>query len=157
VPKEFGAALDSVESEGHTLAEYIRDANEVYRGRHEMAADLPVVPGAGMPVAIRQTVRRFVAGDGISLKKVKVLWRKLPADRAFEVDRDNLELRINSRYRDAIDRSRSGSSTDAGPFKALLFLLLQDEFSRRRSSAARAKALDLINASLLAALKKEPE
>jgi hypothetical protein len=151
VPPEFLVALDAVTSGGTTMASYIRDANEVYRGADE-EKDLPVVPGKGVPSHTRRVLRRAIAGKEKLVRTVRVRWTRLPKDKVFEIDREAMELKLNTQYRAAMV---DGTGSDASLSKVLLFLLLRAEFDRLRVREKQQQLLRDFNLALVTVLTED--
>jgi hypothetical protein len=81
------------------------------------------------------------------------VWQNLEPDRFFEVDRENIRILLNKRFRHIILQGSSGSRADAPLLKLLLYFLLRDELDTYRVSQQRKDWLDSVNDSLCEAVE----
>jgi hypothetical protein len=156
VPVAFLIALDSIKSGKSTFADYIGEADDMYRNNQGTdMTTLPILAGPGMPSSVRQSIRRAFAPNGKVVRDIKFRWSRIAADELFEVDREVGEIRLNSLYRDAILRESRRFKSDAPLVKALLFLLLRSEFERERIREAHQRTIDQINEVLVTAVQEQ--
>jgi hypothetical protein len=156
VPVAFRIALDSLKSKGSTFPDFVADADDTYRDNQSSGPlALPVVAGAGIPVPVRQSIRRAFASNGKAVRLIRIRWSRLKSDRLFEVDRTAGELRMNTLYRDTVLRGTKRFESDAALTKALLFLLLRSEFERERIREAHELVLEEMNEVLVTALQQQ--
>lgn len=150
VPPEFLVAVDALRSGPTSMMDYLRDANEIYRGQVE-EPDLPVIAGSGIDARLRRLIRKSYAGRDRHVREVRFRWQRLPESRFFEIDRQSDQLIINSMYRKLLT-AQDDTGTNESLTKALLFLLVRDEFDRKRVRQERKQAIDTINRILVSAL-----
>lgn len=138
------------------LAGYRRAANQAYRKDDRVRDNYPLVPSGGLPAEIIDLARKELAdGRERKLRSVRIQWAPIASPDFFEFDRDGLTIHLNKNYRSAVLGGRRGSSTDAPIVKLLLFLLLEEDFERDRTSKGRKDRLDAINRLLSEAVKHE--
>ncbi|RAK59464.1 hypothetical protein DJ021_06420 [Phenylobacterium hankyongense] len=148
-------ALSRARAGGSSLADYLEDARAMLRSqkrRPRANAAAPAVPGVGVPVQVRRNVRKLVAKKGVA-REIDFAWESLPKGKVFDLDRVDDRIVLNKKYRHLILGHARASGADAPVVKTLLFLLLQDDFSRARFSAQRREWIRRCNAVLLEAVK----
>lgn len=158
VPAGFFEALVVSRSDGTSFAQYLRDAIETYRRRSGRPAgpEAPLVPGAGITKSLARRLRRMaVVNSGDPARSVTLAWKTLPESEFFRLDRDNDTLHLNTRYRSAVMLGKRGGPADAPLVKTLLFLLLETELSRERSSATSRDWLTKCQTMLVAAARTQ--
>jgi hypothetical protein len=156
-PRSFvDAAEDARATDGTTFPKYIEDAIHVYRSRGEAKLPSLVPPGRGLRAEVRKEIRRQLP---VLPKEdaIDIVWRVLPEDRFFLVDRDNAELVLNARFRDRLIGSHRASAADAPLIKALMYLLLNKTFRTQRESKIERATLRAYEQILLAAVEAERE
>jgi hypothetical protein len=153
-PAVFPLALQSAcFADGQRFEEYLKLAESTYRQRGENGdADFPMVPGRGFPSKVRSVFQRRLSPNGKG-RESSILWRRLPSELFFELDRDNDQIVLNSQYRSRILRGTNGSMNDAPIIKTLLFFLCASELDAERVTKKKQQRIDLINAALIAALQ----
>ena len=158
VPPEFISALDATRSGRTQLSDWIQEAVETYRSADEgVPRDAPLLPGAGLPAALRRYARRAADLSPISpAHEVPIAWQDMDDGQFFDLDRDDRRIVLNRRYRPAILQGATASAADAPLVKTLIFLLLRDELAHQRSSVARRRFLDEANALLREAARMQP-
>jgi hypothetical protein len=152
-PVNFVSAVRGSKAGSTTFQEYLRAAETVYRSKRA-AKVLTPVPGYGLPAAAARKIAKTLTGPEAEPREIQIIWEALADDRTvFQVDRDNDLIVLNSYFRSTILQGARGSSTDAPLIKALLFLLVRQEFNRQRSSAAQRKWLEDCNQALYHTLR----
>jgi Histidine kinase-, DNA gyrase B-, and HSP90-like ATPase len=157
-PPAFAAALiDGKDADGESwLARYRKAANQAYRHDERAVEEYPLVPVGGLPADLVQLVREELAGGRQrKVRPVRIEWTALASPDFFEIDRDELVIRLNKNYRTAVLGGRRGTPSDAPILKLLLFLLVQEDFDRDRMSGGRKEHLDAINRLLSEAVEHE--
>ena len=154
-PLDFVGALKIASSESIKFSDYVAKAVEVYRkkaqehGKHGGGHDFPVVPWGGLPSRSRNSAREILA-SGSRVRKVNILWtNKLDAATVFDVDHENLKIRLNELHRRSILGGARRSKTDGALFKGMIFLLVREYFDLALMSRRRKEFLDNCNALLL--------
>ena len=138
-----------------SLTDYLEDARKTFRTerhRQRPTAAAPTVLGRGVPAQLRRNVRALVAKQGV-VRESDFAWASLPTAKVFDLDRVDDRIVLNQSYRKQILAGAPVSSVDAAVMKSLLFLLLQEDFTRLRFSAQRNDWIAHCNAILLAAVK----
>jgi hypothetical protein len=115
--------------DGTSMAEYLRDAEAVYRRSRERSRDrrrmLP--PGKGFEPALKRAIAGeipLIEGEG----PIDIKWRRMDTADLFVVDREQRTLWLNDDYRSAVLGGRHGGLNDAPLVKALLYLLVENVF-----------------------------
>jgi hypothetical protein len=154
-PLSFVNAVQVATSDdGTSFAAYIDRAIDVYRAKSSSAMKPVVPPGPGLRSDLRKVVRNnfpVIPRDD----EVTIRWGRLPADKFFEIDRENRVLVLNSVYRRVVLGDRAASKADAPIVKALLFLLLNDMFRTQRESAVEKSTIAAYQAVLVSAARGE--
>lgn len=135
-----------------TFLDFIEDAQKVYAAAKRLprpSGDLPMVIRAGIPAAARERIRALSSKRG-DVREIDFEWRALPANRVFDLEPDDNVIVLNSKYRSRILGGTRGSSADAPVVKALIFLLLQDDLKRSRSSKQQVARLEECNRLMVA-------
>jgi len=157
-PPAFSSAiLESKDADGEPwLARYRKAANQAYRHDDRAVDDFPLTPVTGLPGELIQLAREELAdGRERKIRGVRIEWATLAGPDFFELDREQLTIRLNKNYRSAVLGGQRGTTTDAPIVKILLFLLLQEDFDRNRMSGGRKERLDAINRLLSEAVEHE--
>jgi hypothetical protein len=132
----------------------LREAEAVYRKKEaEEPKSLPMVPLEGVPRALHRLLAKKLAGKNGRFRTMDFVWQNLEPDRFFEVDRENIRILLNKRFRHIILQGSSGSRADAPLLKLLLYFLLRDELDTYRVSQQRKDWLDSVNDSLCEAVE----
>jgi hypothetical protein len=148
-------ALEQARSGKISLRDYLEDARRTYRaGRRQpsRATDLPIVPGAGLPAAARRAIVSQIC-HGDLYREIDFDWVSLAKGTIFAVDDDREQILLNQKYRKRILGTARASAVDAPVIKLLLFLLLEPEFRRERTSFKQTEWLERCNAILFQAIK----
>jgi hypothetical protein len=143
----FRKMLDSAGDGRWSMKDYIRDAVATYRATEAAPKDGPLVPGVGLPYALRRMALKHMANGKAPARPVAMAWRRLGSDEIFRIERDPPRLLLNRKYQADLDGGQDGAL-----IKLLMFLSLRDEFGRERIRAPRAEWLEALNAMLLVAL-----
>lgn len=157
VPPPFAESVQKATSPGGIqFSKYRALAERVYRKKDVRAqSDYPLVPEGSLPAALSKRAHE-VLGEGGKTRPVKILWDNLSDPGAlFEVDREEMCLRLDKRMRQVLLGDRRASQGDLPVVKLLLFLLLEQDFNKARHSAQRRKQLDRISELLSTALRCE--
>ena len=137
-----------------TLEHFLEAARKTYtaaRRESRPAKSVPLVPGQGLPMPVRRTAAKLIAGDG-PYEPLDFIWDVLGDDEVFRLDVNDMQLILNKNYRRDILGDASASSADAPLIKMLFFLLFRDDFRRRRFSEKQNLYLQECNALLLDAI-----
>lgn len=157
VPPSFVDSMDkSTSPAGIQFSKYRGLAERVYRKKDVRAqADYPLVPDGALPAELSRRARE-VLGEGSKTRTVRIAWDELSDPGAlFEVDREEMCLRLDKRMRRKLLGDRRASQADLPVVKLLLFLLLEQDFDKARNSAQRRKQLDALSELLSTALRFE--
>ncbi|NRD48801.1 ATP-binding protein [Corallococcus exiguus] len=137
-----------------TFAGYLRDAQQAYRKQErEKPENLPLVPGAGLGSQLRQVLKETMAPNERRVREVAFEWVDLESGEFFEIDRDELTIRMNRAFRARLLDGRKASSADLPIVKVLLFLLLEDVVDSGRLSGQQQAWIEKCNKSLRQAMK----
>jgi Histidine kinase-, DNA gyrase B-, and HSP90-like ATPase len=156
VPEGFEAAVGRSKSAGRSFAQYLATAQTAYREKRTggSTAAEELVPGAGLPSRLRKQLKGQLDAD-VSVEEVRLGWSDLPDNVFFKWDRDNLELRLNEKFRRAVLNGGRASAADAPLVKLLLFRSLREDLHRERLSSARQRDLTDLQAALVAAARQQ--
>jgi hypothetical protein len=152
VPEAFRTSLSAAAC---PLPRFVRRAEDVYRKKVPVELDFVPVPGRGFGGAVRRKAASYLAGRKLPKTEINVLWDKLPADRFFEIDRTDGNIRLNARFRGDVLHGSPASLNDVPVVKTLLFLLLRDDLLRVRESKRFSERLEEINELLMLAAAEE--
>ena len=158
VPAGFLEALPSAKSGGVIFTQYIKDAIETYRSKTRATGngEAPLVPDRGLSRSLAREMRREITGTSRrAVRRVPFVWKRLPEDLFFDLDRDRDIIYLNSRYRTAVLLGAHGSAADAPLTKTLLFLLVEDELERLRRSGISQEWIAKCQSLLVAAAKAQ--
>lgn len=148
VPPNFvPAVLSARASDGTTFEEFRRAAQLVYRRQDARAERAqPIVPGVGVPVAVRRLIRKTLNPDAAG-RTADFRWATFEDEsRVFEIDRGSRQILLNRRLREL--QGSTGSPAELRLLKVCLFLILQEDLGHERVTTARQQRVDLINAAL---------
>lgn len=150
VPAGFGDAVEAARDGSLSFEGYRGDARAAYgRAAPKPIQDLPVVIGQGIHQNIRNRVIKEFGEGGKRFNKVRFKWSyDLEDGTFFRIDTAERQILLNHKYRSAFGGT---SAEDGGMMKALLFMLLRNEFQKKKTSAKRDELLSRINDVLLAA------
>jgi hypothetical protein len=140
---ELSALLEAASDGDVRFVKYIEDAKSTYRESQKRKRERPkvVAPGKGLAEAIRDAVSEeydFLQTD----QPLAIRWVNLKGDAFFDIDKDQMLIRLNQRYRSAIIGEKGSSLNDAPLIKALIYLLAEETF---RGTLLSAKAKDKIS------------
>lgn len=147
--------LRSAKAGRHAFAAYLQDARKTYRTNRRKprpSGNVPVVPGAGVPVGARRGVVTKITKDEF-VREIAFEWAPLPKAIVFSIDPDEDRILLNKKHRQKMLGQNRASVADLPIVKLLLFLLLESEFDRERVSAKRREWLKRCNAVLYEAVK----
>lgn len=157
VPPPFPESMQGASAkDGTQFSRYRRAADQVYRKKDTRSqSDLPLVPAAGLPASVARRAEELLA-DGKKARAVDVIWDDLSdQDILFDVDRDEMCIRLDKRLRRKLLAGRRASVADLPVVKLLFFFLLEQDFDRARQSSQRKQQLQGISDMLHAALRAE--
>lgn len=141
---------------GIDLKRYLGLAEEVYRTKPIIDAELPLIPATGLPADLCKFLLQELRIDGTKrFRKLRFIWANLEEDLFFELDRDEDTLRLNKVYRRQLLHGLDGSSADLPVIKCLLFLVLRDVLYSQRVSAKVRERIEQLNRILRQAVKYE--
>jgi hypothetical protein len=157
LPPDLATALQQAKTaEGLDFKAYLRRANDAYRVREHTNAELPLIPGRGLPRDLRLLLQKELKIAGIRRsRKLQFEWTQLPKDKFFDLDREADVLHLNRCYRRQLLNGLKGSSTDLPVMKCLLFLLLREFYYSARMSAKVREFVEQVNRILVAAVRHE--
>jgi hypothetical protein len=138
-----------------TFTDYFEDARKSYRAgkrQHHASGRIPVVPGLGIAAPIRKAISKRLTKDDF-VREIEFDWVTLPKPQIFAVAPDEDCILLNKKHRHRILGGVRASAADAPVVKLLIFLLLEGEFDRERTSAKRRDWLKRCNAVLYEAIK----
>ena len=157
LPPKLAAAFEAGKTKsGLTLKQYFGLADKAYRKRQLKVTELPVVPLSGLPAALREFLRNELKLKGTAkTNKISIKWGSLEDDCFFWVNPDEPAIYLNKAFRRALLCGRNGSSADIPVIKTLLFFLLSEAFSAERFGPRLKERLDLLNRTLVQAVRFE--
>jgi len=155
-PDVVGAIQRAKTSKGDDFKKYLAIADEAYRKRKMMHAELPLIPSDGLPSELTKFLHKELRIKATAKHRdLKIRWKSLPRDRFFEIDRERGRLYLNRSFRRRLLHGLSGSSADIPVVKCLLFLVLEDALSSERMGPRIRERYDQVNRILLKAVKYE--
>lgn len=142
---------------GSTFAGYIERAEAVLvDSRRRRRRRTPVVkPSKGLHEDVRRVVRTEVPIRPDE-DPVEMRWRRMPADRFLQLDRENRIIYLNQRYRPMLTGGITGLS-DAPLVKTLVYLLAENHFTGQYWGVRDKDLLDVWEMVLGAAVQAEAE
>lgn len=159
VPPPFvESVLNARADDGSLFSKYRQQAERVYRKKDTRAhSDHPLIPTGSLPSQVVQRAREVLAA-GQKSREVSIVWESLADPGAlFEVDREEMTLRLDKRLRKKLLGGRRGTATDLPVLKLLFFFLFEQDFEKARQSAHIRKRHQVITDLLAAALRHESE
>ena len=157
VPPPFVESVQTTTStNGTQFSKYRSLAERVYRKKDVRAqSDYPLVPEGSLPAEVARRAREILA-DGGKTRPIQIVWDDLSEiDALFDIDRENMRLRLDKRMRKQLLAGRRATAADLPVIKILLLLLLEQDFNKARNSAQRRKQLDALNELLNLAMRFE--
>ncbi|RWK48109.1 ATP-binding protein [Mesorhizobium sp.] len=130
--------------------DYLEAARAAYRAHRRSDSapvSAPVVPGSGMPMPVRRSAQKRIAGLK-PVEEVGFSWENLDDEQVFDLDLTEMKIVLNRTYRHEILDGSAASAADAPFVKMLLFQLYKGDFGRSRSSRKQRDHIDLTNALL---------
>ncbi|MCM3296963.1 ATP-binding protein [Streptomyces pseudogriseolus] len=149
----------AVDADGHTFHQYLSEAEATYRAgakRNEIVRKAVTPPGKGMDPKIKRVIKEELP-EKPGEEPIAFTWAALPADKFFDLDRENNVVLLNRAFRNDFNDGRRGGSNDAPVTKTLLYLLLEDCFGLGRWERGRQDRVDYWNTILLAAASAHRE
>jgi len=157
LPPHLIAAIEKARTaSGVDFKKYLGLAKSAYSSRARRNAELPLIPGDGLPAVLREAMRQELRIPGVSrIRKLRFEWAELCNEEFFQLDRENDVLLLNRAFRRQLLHGLPGSSADIPVVKCLLFMLLRDAFYSERLGSKLRERLDQANRILLAAVRYE--
>ena len=112
-------------------------------------------PAKGLHEDVRRVVRAEVP-IRTDEDPVEMRWRRMPADRFLQLDRENRVIYLNQRHRQMLTGGITGLS-DAPLVKTLVYLLTENHFTGQYWGARDKDLLDVWEVVLGAAVQTEAE
>ncbi|QHY95691.1 hypothetical protein SSPS47_11235 [Streptomyces sp. S4.7] len=147
----------AADHQGRSFSSFLKDAQAAYRegsSRTEVTRKSVIPPGKGIDPRIRRVIQEELSAKP-GEDPITVSWITLPAQKFFELDRDNRVIQLNKQYRSAFNAGRRGGSNDAPITKTLLYLMLEELFSFARWEKKRSDQVDYWNRILIAAVEAQ--
>jgi hypothetical protein len=143
---------------GLTFTEYLqRAAGEEKRSRQRQRRPIAVVePRGGLPAGVLDAYENAVEFQS-DTSAVDIVWRTLPPDQVFEIDREDDVLALNLRYRKVLVGGPSLDPDDAPVLKTLLHLLLNRYFEGSFMGIKERREIEAWQSLLLAAVTAQTE
>jgi hypothetical protein len=155
VPEGFVESVADARSEGISFVDFLRFAEETYRASPgPRPVEERLILGRGTPAQVRQEETRDL-DKGTPTADVAFIWRSLPEEQFFELDKERPAIVLNARYRRAVLNGGRASVADAPLVKVLLFSRLREELGRERLSSTRARELDALQRTLVMAARQQ--
>jgi hypothetical protein len=143
-------------SSGIDFKKYLSIADETYRTRRIMEAELPLIPSQGLPSELKTFLHHELRIKATAKHRdLKFEWKDLDKESFFEIDRDSGYLYLNRAYRRQLLHGLPGSSADIPVVKCLLFLILDDAISSERMGPKIREKLEQVNRILAEAVRYE--
>lgn len=156
----FVDALESaVDSDNRSFAQYLSEAEATYRAarKHAAASRSEVIPpGRGIAPEVRRAIDDELPAAPFE-EPISVLWKKLPEDTFFDIDREGRCIVLNQHYRASLLGGCRGGLNDAPVIKSLMYLLVHKVFETERTGAKQKDNLQLWQAVLTAAARCESD
>jgi hypothetical protein len=143
-------------ADGTTLADYLAIAEDVYRKARKpsRARKRMIHPGQGFPPGLRKAIKNEIPALN-EHEAIDIRWRTFTDDAFFAVDRDEMTLWLNKRYRKMLLGGKHGGLNDLPLIKTLLYLLMENIFEGERFGARDKDNLDLWQELLTIAVRAE--
>lgn len=143
--------------DGPSFVAYLERAEAVLvDSRRRRRRRTPVVnPSKGLHEDVRRVVRAEVPIRADE-DPVEMRWRRMPADRFLQLDRENRVIYLNQRHRQMLTGGVTGLS-DAPLVKTLVYLLTENHFTGQYWGARDKDLLDVWEVVLGAAAETEAE
>jgi hypothetical protein len=157
LPESLSQSISAaVAADGESFMDYLSAVRKVAsksNRRPALATAVTLTLGRGIPHRLRSRARQGIRTEYV--KEIDFSWQDLEDDVLFAVDRLDGRVVLNKRYRTQVLHGVRGGGADAPLLKTALFLLLEDELDRLRSSVKSDVWLAKCNRLLLAALREE--
>lgn len=157
LPSTLTAAIQAaMTSSGIDFRKYLAVADKAYRTRTLSEAELPLVPSSGLPAPLAKYLHHELRLESTAKHRdLQILWKHLPDDSFFEIDRESGYLYLNQSHRKTLLHGLSGSSTDIPVVKCLLFFVLEEALSSERMGSRIKEKLEQVNRILVRAVRYE--
>jgi hypothetical protein len=141
----FARAVHAARADdGTSITDFLQAAEGMWITSHQRVSarrKAVMPPGKGIhPKAAREIRDEFPL---LAANPLNILWKSLPEDQFFEVDRDAGTLWLNQAYRKALLGGRRGGLNDVPLLKMLLFLVVGDVFEGSHLGARDKDNIDL--------------
>jgi hypothetical protein len=145
-PDEFIPGLESARAGGVSFSQYVQAAEAVYRQKKKAEpGDFPSVPGDGFPVKLRNRIAKVLAQGEPRVREVTLKWSHLPDDTAFDIDRHDACILLNTRLKDELIEGRGLRERVEKLLKLLMFFMLREDLDKKKTSKNRQQRLDCLN------------
>ena len=153
LPSPLVKAIQTAKAKsGVDFKKYLSLADEIYRTRTTVEAELPIIPSKGIPSELREFLIAELSIKGnTKYRNLDFQWATLDEDVFFDIDLGSDAVYLNQLYRRQLLHGLPGSASDIPVVKCLLFLLLRDAFSADRVGSRLREFLELANRILVKA------
>jgi histidine kinase/DNA gyrase B/HSP90-like ATPase len=153
---EFNKMVQAASDGSASFVTYLEDARTTYRESQKRRRERPKIlrPGRGFAERVRDAITEefeFLSGE----KPLSIRWGDLDDDTFFDIDREEMVIRLNKKYRSAIIGGNDSSLNDAPLVKALIYLLVQETFHGAFLGARARDNLSIWQSILTAAAQAE--
>ena len=159
IPEEFASAMvASRTAEGTTWSEYLHEARRLRkRARARRPSRVVPVPSGALTQRHEKRLSKALASKWSPTQTIRIEWGTTGRMRPVALDRSGGRIVLSQAYRKAFLDGRRSSKGDIPLIKALLFLLLRDEFDKTKDSKARERQREELNRVLRALLDERRE
>lgn len=151
-PELRRAIAESTSKNGIDFTQFLNRANAAYRrGESHDPKNLPLIPASGYPRELsKQLMKLLDKGNTGRSRRMEFVWTDLGKESAdfFRIDRDNLRILLNERFRKLFRQGERTSPVDAALVKTLLFVLLGRSVQIERITAKQEAWLEELNRML---------
>ncbi len=124
----------------------MKEAQRVYRKKDKFGnIEDPLIPYEGISNKIIKKFQKSYLPFKGKFRYVNFIWKRLPVDQIFELNREENLIILNRVYRNKILNGDNGSKNDAPVLKLLLFFLLEKEIDSTRTSKKTKDWMKRIN------------
>ena len=142
VPPAFREISQAISEDGLTFEDYRREAIRTYRHANRGVRVIAPIATAGLPAPVLRAIKSLHKGDIVE-DGFSVVWRGLPPEEFFRLEKSERRLVVNSRY-----RFTNGRSHSSDVLKLLLAMMLKNDFSAKRSRR-REQEIEGLNSMLV--------
>jgi len=157
LPPELVSAIRKAKSSsGIDFKKYLAAADEAYRKRTIMEAELPLIPSFGLPAELTAFLHKELRIKTTNKHRdLKIKWKSMKNTKFFDLDRDSGHLLLNRGFRRRLLHGLPGSAADLPVLKCLLFFVLESALSSERMGPKIRERVNLLNRILIRAVKHE--